>query len=244
MSSALLTTPRSVLRPPASSIGLLRERHLHATLRRWYAEPGDREEAPVDGYVIDLVRGDLLIEIQTRGFAGVKPKIKALLRGGHPIRVVHPIAIDRWIVNVDPDGAVLSRRLSPRHGGLADIASELVTFPELIAHEHFEVEVLLTAEEEYRHHVPGMCWRRKGWTVLERRLVEVVDRIVLAEPADLMRLLPAEMPERFTTAELALAIKRPRRVAQHMAYCLAKVGVIEAVGKRGHAAEYERSSSV
>lgn len=222
----------------APGIGLLRERHLHASLKRWYAEPGDQEEVRIDGYVVDLVRGGILIEIQTRGFAGMKPKAKALLGNGHRLRVVHPIAVDRWIVNVDADGSVLSRRLSPRHGALADLASELISFPELLALPNFEVEVLLTAEEEYRHLVPGTCWRRKGWTVIERRLVEVLDQVVLARPSDLRSLLPAELPERFTTAELALALRRPRRVAQHLAYCLARTAVIEADGKRGHAIEY------
>ena len=227
--------------PPG--IGVLRERHLHASLKRWYAQPGDLGEVPVDGYVIDLVRGDLLIEVQTRGFAGMKPKVKALLAQGHRLRVVHPIAVDRWIVNVEPGGTVLRRRLSPRHGGLADIASELITFPELLSQPNFEVEVLLTAEEEYRHLVPGKCWRRKGWTVIERRLVDVLESVVLAQPADLVGLVRADLPVRFTTAELALAIGRPRRIGQHLAYCLAKGGVIEGVGKRGHAVEYRFLSS-
>ena len=223
-------------------IGLLRERHLHASLKRWYAEPGDLEEVTVDGYVVDLVRGDLLIEVQTRGFAGVKPKVKALLGRGHRLRLVHPIAVDRWIVNVEPGGALLTRRLSPRHGALADIASELITFPELLAQPNFEVDVLLTDEGEYRHLVPGKCWRRKGWTVIERRLVEIRDRVVLAQPDDLVSLLPVGLAAQFTTADLAAALRRPRRVAQHVAYCLAKAGVIEAVGKRGHAIAYRRSA--
>jgi len=223
----------AAIRP--SAIGTLRERHLHATLKRWYAQPGDREEVPVGRYVVDLVRGDVLIEIQTRGFAGMKPKVKTLLARGHRLRVVHPIAVNRWIVNVDPDGTVLTRRLSPRHGALADIASELITFPELLLQLNFEVEVLLTAEEEYRHLVPGTCWRRKGWTVIERRLVDVLDQVVLARASDLLKLLPGELPERFTTAELAAGLRRPRRVAQHVAYCMARTGVIDVVGKRGHA---------
>ena len=39
---------------------------LHASLKAWYAEAGDRFEVAVDGYVIDLVRDDLLIEIPDR----------------------------------------------------------------------------------------------------------------------------------------------------------------------------------
>jgi hypothetical protein len=113
----------------------------------------------------------------------------------------------------------------------------------LLSQPYFEIEVLLTAEEEYRHLVAGKCWRRKGWTVIERRLVEILDRVVLAQPADLVGLVRADLPVRFTTAELAVAIGRPRRIGQHLAYCLAKGGVIEGVGKRGHAVEYRFLSS-
>jgi hypothetical protein len=225
---------------PATGIGVLRERHLHASVREWYREPGDLDEVPVDGYVIDLARGDLLIEVQTRGFAGMKPKVKALLGSGYRLRIVHPIAVDRWIVRVDADGTALTSRLSPRHGGLVDLASELITFPELLADPRLEIEVLLTAEEEYRHQVPGKCWRRRGWTVIERRLVEVRDRVILAEPADLANLLPTDLPDRFTTTDLAARLGRSRRVAQHVAYCLSRAGVIEVAGKRGHAVEYRR----
>jgi hypothetical protein len=117
-----------------TAIGTLRERPLHAALKRWYARPGDRIEAAVDGYVVDLVRGDLLIEIQTRGFATLRAKLTDLLERGHRVRVVHPIAVDRWLIRIDGGGSVLTRRRSPRHGALVDIASELVSFPHLVAH--------------------------------------------------------------------------------------------------------------
>jgi hypothetical protein len=226
------------LQVAASRIGTLREKPLHASLKQWYARPGDRAEVVVDGYVIDLVRGDQLIEIQTRGFAGLRTKVTTLLAAGHQVRIVHPVAVDRWIVRVDADGTFLGRRRSPSHGDLTDLAPALVSFPELLAHPGFAIEVLLTTEEEYRRHEPGRCWRRRGWTVVERRLVEVVDRVVFADPVDLARMLPHGLPELFTTADLASGLGRPPRVAQQVAYCLRRLGLIEAVGKRGHAVEY------
>ena len=219
-------------------IGTLREKPLHASLKRWYAEPGDGVEVPVDGYVIDLVRQDLLIEVQTRGFSSMKDKVTALLDLGHRLRIVHPIAIDRWIVKTDAEGAVLSRRLSPKHGHPTDVFAELVSFPHLMAHPHLEIELLTTTEEEYRRHTPNSSWRRKGWSVVERRLIEVVETLIIRGVEDLTDLLPDGLPEPFTTADLADTMSRPRRTAQQMAYCLREAGVIVTVGKQGNAVEY------
>lgn len=195
-------------------------------------------EAAVGGFVIDLIRGDLLIEIQTRGFSSMRQKVRSLLDLGHEIRIVHPIAVDRWIVRVEGDGSVLGRRRSPRHGTPTDVFSELVSFPHLLSRPGLEVELLLTTQEEYRRHTPDHAWRRKGWTVVERRLIDVVERLRLGSPSDLAGLLPAGLPETFTTAELSERLACPRRLAQQMAYCLRETGMIEAVGKRGNAVEY------
>ena len=55
----------------AASTGLstYREGSLHAAMKALYARPGDRVEESVDGYVVDLVRDDELVEIQTASFA-------------------------------------------------------------------------------------------------------------------------------------------------------------------------------
>ena len=55
-------------------IGLLNEKPLHASLKTWYAQPGDRFEVAVDGFVIDIVRDSLLLEIQTANFSAIKSK--------------------------------------------------------------------------------------------------------------------------------------------------------------------------
>lgn len=220
-------------------IGSLREGPLHASLKHWYARPGDEIEVAVDGFVIDIVRDDLLIEIQTSGFSSMKEKLAALLEGGHRIRIVHPIPADRWIVKIDASGTVLSRRRSPKHGMLPDIFSELVSFPDLMAHEGMEIELVLIEEEEIRRHDPDGPWRRKGWAVIERHLVDVIEATRLRDLRDLADLLPPGLPRTFTTADLADGLRRPRRTAQQMAYCLRQLDVIEIVDKRGNALVYE-----
>lgn len=222
-------------------VGTLREKPLHASLKQWCSEPGDRFEVPVDGYVIDVVRAGLLIEVQTSGFSGMKRKLTALLDAGHRVRIVHPVAETKWIVRLGDGGEVLSRRKSPKHGSLLSIFSELVSFPGLIDHEGLEVDVLLTHEDEIRTHQPGKAWRRKGWVVEERHLIEVVGSRRLASTPDLVGLLPGALPDRFTTADLAQAADCPRRIAQQVAYTLKHAGGITQVGKRGNSIEYALS---
>lgn len=220
-------------------VGTLREKPLHAALKRWYADRGDRIEEPVDGFVIDVVRDGVLIEIQTSGFAAMKRKLAKLL-DRHAVHVVHPIAVEKWIVRLGESGEVISRRRSPKRGAAVDLFGELVSFPELVAHPGLTIELLLIREEEVRRFDGSKAWRRKGWVVEERRLLEVVDRLVIDSPEALVALLPSAVPARFTTADLADALGRRRRLAQQMTYCLRRAGVIEMVGKDRNAIEYSR----
>lgn len=233
---------RAMPKPPPH-VGMLREKPLHASLKQWCAQPGDRIEVPVDGFVIDVVRGDLLIEVQTRGFASMKRKLATLLDLGHHVRIVHPIPEQKWIVKIDDDDVELSRRRSPKHGSPVDVFGELVSFPHLVNHPGLAIELVLTHEEEVRRHDPTKAWRRKGWVVEERRLIGVVDAFEIAGGDDLRLLLPDALNEPFTTADLATALARPRRIAQQMAYCLRHCGEIVVDGKRGNAIEYRVSKS-
>jgi hypothetical protein len=62
------------------AIGTLNEGALHAQLKDWYRRRGDRIEQVVDGFVVDLVRGNLLVEIQTGSFAPLRRKLDLLTR--------------------------------------------------------------------------------------------------------------------------------------------------------------------
>jgi hypothetical protein len=228
------------------SIGELREKSLHAVLKDMYAQPGDRMETRVGGYVIDILReGEppLLIEIQTRSFSSMKRKLTVLL-DTYPVRLVHPIPAEKWVVRVSGEGEILSRRRSPQKGlPAARLFRELVSFPGLVAHPNLTIDLLLTREDELWLDDGAGSWRRKHWSIADRRLIDIVERVTLASPGDFAALLPPGLPALLTTADLASGLKITKGLAGKMAYCLREMGVLEGVGKQGKAILYQVNRS-
>ena len=177
------------------------------------------------------------MEIQTGGFAPLRRKLDSLL-DAHRVRVVAPVALTRRIVRLSDDGEILSSRRSPKAGRVEHVFERLVSIPALLAHERFELEVVLTHEDELRVFRAGRAWRRRGWVVAGRALQSVEGTVRLASPADALALLPRGLPEHFDTAELAVAAACDRRLAQQMTYCLRAAGVLERGEKRGRACVY------
>ncbi len=215
-----------------SGIGVLREGPLHAALKAALARPGDRAEVKVGRYVIDLVREDgELVEIQTGGFGPLGPKLDALL-DEHRLRIVHPVAAERRIVRLNADGEVLSQRRSPRRATVVDVFDRLVTFPSLLAHPHLKIEVVLTREDHVRGAAP-VKQRRRTKDHGERRLVEILDRVLLTGPDDVIAALPPLPQEPFTTRELGQVLGCGTVLAQRTAYCLRLMELLEPAGRRG-----------
>ena len=219
----------------------LNEKPLHAALKQYYSEPGDEFEVWRDGVVVDIVRGPLLVEIQTRNFAAIGPKVTRLARR-HPVRLVYPVARDKWIVRLSEDGqSQVSRRRSPKRGAVVDIFDELISLPGLLLNPNFSLELLLIQEEEIRRHDAARAWRRRGWVTEERRLLGVLERRLFRQPADICALMPPGLAGPFTTADLALALAMPRRLAQRMVYCLRLTGCLIMAGKQGNSVLYARA---
>ena len=219
-------------------IGTLGEKSLHAAVKDWYAQPGDQLEAQVDGFYVDIVRRKLLIEIQTANFSSLKRKLSTLTKK-HRVRLVFPIAQEKWIVRVASDRVTqIGRRKSPKKGHLFHLFEELVSIPELMKNENFSLEVLFVQEDEIRCNNGLGSWRRKGWSIADHRLLRVVSNKVFRKPLDFLSLLPLELPDIFSTYDLAKITGNPRWLAQKMTYCLRHMGALEVRGKDGNALLY------
>ncbi len=181
------------------------------------------------------------MEIQTGNFRAIRRKLIALTAAGHPVRLVYPVAREKWIVRQGAASGADARRRSPRRGMYADLFRELVSFPRLMLQPGFALEVLLIEEAEFRRY-DGRNWRRRGWATDRRELLRVLERRLFQTPADLLALLPESLADPFTVGDVARALGAGSRLAGQICYCLREMGAIRVDGRRGRAYLYWRGS--
>lgn len=216
------------------------ESSLHASIKQIYKTEGALEEVRLDGYWIDIVSGDQLIEIQTGNFFAIKAKLEQLLER-HPIRLVHPIPLNKWIVQPGADIGSLTRRKSPRRGRIEDVFRELIYIPHLIRHPNFTLEVVLTTEEELREADGRGSWRRKFISIIDRRLIEIIETRRFSTPNDFLSMIPSALMSGFTNRNLSDNLHIPLRLAGKMTYCLRNAGLLQIFRKEGRHLIYMRN---
>ena len=226
-----------------AAIGELNERSLHRALKARYAVAGSATEQAVDGFVADILIGNHIIEIHTGTFWGLKKKLRRLLPR-FAVTLVHPIAQDRYIVKIHEGApAATTRRKSPKHGSVFATFGALVSIPALLEHPNMNLEIVMTVEEEIRVIDPRRNRRRGGWRRVDRRLLEVAETHRIGAMVDLFALLDGQLAETFTSRDLALAMRSPRRLGQQAAFCFREAGVCEVCGKEGNTLVYRRCSA-
>jgi len=208
-----------------------RESSLHSAIKKWYFLDGDKLEERVDGFVVDIVRGDLLVEIQVANFSAIRQKLLSLL-DNHEVRLVCPIPKVKWIVHKSvTTGEIYGRRRSPKKGCLTDLFNELVSIPDLISKSNFSIEVLMIEVEETWCNDGRGSWRRKGASIEDRRLLRVFERRVFERKTDLLKVLPEDLPYPFTNRDLAESLRIPVDQSREITYVLRKIGAIACVGR-------------
>lgn len=206
-----------------------------------YADPDGLTEVSVGGFVVDVVKEHQIVEIQTAHFYAIRQKLYRLI-DDYKVKLVYPIATTKWLIKIpDTAGGKIIRRKSPKKGKPIEVFNELVGLPKLIHSPNFTLELVMVELEEIRTYTGEKTWRNHGWTCTDRRLIRILQTITLRHPADFLPLLPENLPEPFTTADIANCAHIPRRLAQKCAYSLSKMGTISNIGKKGRSNLYRRS---
>lgn len=235
----------------SNGIGTLREGPLHAQLKEWYRTPGDKVEVPVDGFIIDLVRKDLLIEIQTQNFSALRKKLIHLIPI-HKVLLVYPIISDKWIVYQHCSCSRISRRVSPKHCTYYSVFNELVYIPKLISRPNLSIACIIIQIEEVREKYENIKenvrggrirkggQRREGWKLIQKKLITVISQRTFHNPNDFLTLLPEDIYVPFSNYDLSKKLNQSIGLTRKMTYCLRKMGVLRVVGKKGNLLLFEK----
>lgn len=217
------------------------ETSLHRDLKTVYADQDAQFEVPLGNYRIDVVNGCELVEIQHGSLSAIRDKIRELLDGEHAVTVVKPIIHRRRLIKLDAKGGeVVSERMSPKRGKIADLFDELIHFTRAFPHPQLTLEVPIVNVEERRYPGHGRRRRRResDFQIEDKRLIEILETHRFRTALDLRQLISGKLPRDFDTAELARAMGEPRDIAQRAAYCFREMGAAKQVGKRGNAILY------
>lgn len=220
-------------------IGTLGEKALHAIVKTYIADDPSCHEQRVGAYVVDVFTDGQIFEIQTRQFNKLKAKLAALLPE-YRVTIVHPLPARKWLIWLDPQSGELTRpRLSPRRGKLSDAFTELYRIKPFLSHPNLSLQVLLVDLEEYRLLNGWSTDRKRGSWRSDRVPLALVDEMKIEGPAAYNRLLTSQLPESFTSADLARTEKISLRRAQTAIHILNALGTIEPNGKRGRYRLYQ-----
>lgn len=213
------------------------ETSLHRQLKELYGGTIHGIEVAIEGYRIDVVQPGRLIEIQASSLGAIRNKIRTLLLA-HDVVVVKPLAARKVLVKKLSRPTRVERRASPLKETIYHLFADLVYFSDVFPHPRLTIDVLLTEQEEIRRPIKHR-WRKNAFRVEDRRLVEVKQAQSLRTNADLIALLPTDLPATFTTQDLARQLAIPRWLAQKMAYCLRRTGALTAADRRRNGWQYQ-----
>ena len=224
-----------------NSIGVQKERLLHAFLK-YYLEPDAAfHEQPAAGFIADARRDGAIIEVQTRDLYRLKRKLEAFLAQPEimQVNVIFPIATTKWLVWVEEDGSCRPRRKSPKPGTPLQILPELYGLRTLLQNEKLTFTAAMLQLEEYRHLNGWSRDKKRGSHRMERVPLALDAMVALNVAADYQGMLPSGLPAQFTVQELGKLCRMQQKAAWRSLHVLTVVGVVQKCGKRGRADLYE-----
>ncbi len=202
---------------------------MHAAIKQLYAKKGSLVESKVGNFIIDVVWRNRLIEIQTHSFLNLKTKLVELLTK-HKITLVAPIPRKKTIELYDASlETLLRKRQSPKTGSLVNVVDELVYIPHLIREPNLTLEVLLVDVIEIRSANNKGSWRRKGVSIIDTKLQQIVSKHTFKSKKDYAKLLPKDLPPLFTNHDLIHSFNIKKQTAYKLTNFLKKIDVIKVV---------------
>ena len=226
--------------PTDFSVGQLREKLVHRTLKYYIDDDASHHEVKHLGCVLDVKNSDGVFEIQSRSFDKLRKKLAQLLADGH-VTVVYPLIYERHITWIDPEnGEATAPRRASKKGRTSDVLCELARISDLTLHENFALRIYTLTADEYRTLDGYGADKKRRATKMNLIPRDLISASEFRTLSDFASLLPDGLGTKFFAKEFySLTRLRGRRGWLALTFCT-EMGLVRRIGKSGNAFLYEK----
>lgn len=226
-----------------TGIGMQKEKTTHAVLKNYLDPDVSHQEIPVGNFIADIKCADVITEIQTRQFGYMREKLSFFLPL-YQVNIVHPIIYDKYITWIDADtGKPIRRNHSTRRGCFYQAFDELYAIRPFLKNPHLKITLLLINAEEYRIADGWSRDKKRGSHRFDTLPTQLVDECILSRPEDYRIFLPEDLPQQFTSHDLAESVGRRSLSYSKILLILTELGVTKRIGRKGRAYLYQTAEN-
>ncbi len=226
------------------NIGTYKEKELHIILKKYFEPNTAYHEVKTNGFIADIRRENVITEIETSGFSGLKPKLGAYLPE-YKVILVYPLAEVKYVSWIDPDTSEISpRKKSPKKAGIYDLLFEMVYILPYIRDKNLSFVSPRLEIDEYRLLCGWSKDRKRGSVKYERMPTDIFGFVEISSDRDFLAAVPSECLSGFTVKEFASAAKIKPRRAYGVVKVLSERGIVLKEGKKGRADFYKVSADI
>lgn len=226
-----------------AGFGTMREKRLHAVVKKYLCEDADFHEVGVRDtrFVADVRVDNDIYEVQTGNFYPLKAKIAHYLTATDcTVTVVHPLAVERTVAWVDPaDGTVTKPRKVSYRSRPTELLPALYPLLPFLSDPRLRFRLLLLSVDDFRLLDGWSRDRKRGSSRYERIPTDLLDDVTFSSPDDFRRLLPADLPSPFRVSDFSRLSRLRSRAAYAAVRVLAALGIVRATDPIGRAMAFE-----
>ena len=244
-------------------INTYNESALHETLKKLYAlESNGIMEVQLDDtpWICDILdENKNVIEIQTSNLSALTEKALYILETGRKLKIVHPIAENKWIELYGSNGELLHRKKSPKKATIYDSLRGMTKICPLFLQENCELELLYCDISEMRRKTEGLSQNQtnsrrhlRDWLPMGKRLEKISRKEKFSKKEDWEKLIPESLRQKDEKGKFpafrAVDFKREMakekgakssRWAPLLIWILVKMQIVEITEVKGRSKIYE-----
>ncbi len=222
-------------------IGTLQEKLLHRIIKYYFENDVIYHEMKVGPFYVDILKGQEIIEVQTRSFNKLRKKLDFFLPN-YQVTIAYPIPYIKWLYWIDENtGEVSSKRKSPKKGTIYDAIFELYKIKPYLNHSNLRICLLLMNMEEYRTLNGWSINKKRGSSRYNRIPIELVNEVYINSPFDYQLFLPSNLPLNFTSKDYQKLSPLNQHNAQIALKILTDLECVKRIGKQKNLIVYQKN---